>query len=316
MNMPLLRARSGTKVMPVMANIHPAPRFSRRPLALAGLGRLGASAAGLLVQPGPGGGTQVVDASGNVIYSAAYVAANPSILSSIAATGVCPGGLMPTYFPGGESVCAGTETIAGGSNTPAAQFNYPVGGACPVQGWCFTGSSMTDPGSFTWMGGGTPTSPNPASIYSAAPLPSVYTTPQTPAQTLAIEDCTAEDYQAGLCAPTYTAAASKTVTPAPTPTVVANPAVANVITPPTGQPVVTPAAIAATSNQTGNQNANISKSGNTSTNAGSGSGSGSGSTSSNALSQAESQLESATGLSGSTLLLIAAGLVVFMMVKK
>jgi hypothetical protein len=152
----------------------PVPRLRRR-RGLRGLGQDEFS------QPGPNGGTQIVDANGNLIYSAAQVAADPGLLSALASSGVCPGGLLPTYFPGGESTCAGTETVAGGSNTPAAQFNYPVDGACPVAGWCFTGSSMTDPASYTWTGGGSPTSPNPALIFGAQPIPASYSTPASSA---------------------------------------------------------------------------------------------------------------------------------------
>ncbi len=139
------------------------------PRGIAGLGQVELS------RPGPSGGTEIVDPNGNIIYTEAQVAADPSLLTPLSAAGVCPGGLLPTWFPGGESTCAGGETIAGGSNTPAAQFNYPVAGACPVEGWCFTGSSMTDPNSFTWTGAGSPTSPNPATQFSALPLPVSYT---------------------------------------------------------------------------------------------------------------------------------------------
>ena len=237
---PLLRARSGTKVMPVMANTRLAPRYSRRPYGVSGLRGLRGlrglgDATGQLTRPGPDGGTEIVDASGNVLYSEAEVAADPSLLTAISSTNVCPGGLMPTWFPGGESVCAGTETVAG-SNIAGPQYNLPVDNVCTPGNWCFTGSSMTDPASFTWTGGGTPTSPNPATIYSAQPLPSVYTTQQTQAQTLAIQD-----------------AIARGITPPP---VVTNPNVSNVINPPTGGSPVSKTAIANASNQSGNQNMN------------------------------------------------------------
>lgn len=132
----------------------------------------GTSGGSLQVRPGPNGGTEIVDAYGNTVYTADQVAANPSLLSQL--SGVCPPGMLPTWEPGGESLCAGSAVIPGEGTVVGPQFNYPVMGQCPVAGWCFTGTNMSDPSSYTWTGGGSPTSLNPALIMSAAPLPSSY----------------------------------------------------------------------------------------------------------------------------------------------
>ena len=176
MNMPLVRARGGTKVMPVSANMRPAPRFTREPNPLTGLHGLGAA---LLTRPGPNGGTEIVDSGGNTVYSESQVAANPSLLSTLPSP--CPSGMLPTWFPGGESICADNNTrIPGEGTVVGPQFNYPIYGSCPVDGWCMTGSDPNSPASYVWQGGGSPTSLNPATILSAQPLPQVYNTPAGP----------------------------------------------------------------------------------------------------------------------------------------
>jgi len=281
MNMPLVRLRSGTKVMPVTANMNPAPRFTRRPNPLAdsinrpnGVSGLGVA---LLTRPGPGGsGTEIVDSSGNTVYSAAQVAANPSLLTSLPSP--CPGGMLPTWFPGGESICADNSTRTDEGTVAFAQFNYEVMGQCPVDGWCMTGSDPLNPASYVWQGGGTPTSLNPAIIRGAAPLPSVFNQPSglPPASTVPVPP----------------------VFQAPAPPVALNPNISNVLSPPTGATSVTPQAIANASTQSGN------------TNVGAG-------TNSTSLSTLAQQAEDATGLSGNTLLLLAAaGIAAFMVFKK
>ena len=310
----LLRQRSGTKVMPVSQNLHPVSRFTRRPNRLSGIG----AAAALLTQPGPNGGTQIVDASGDVIYTADQVAANPSLLSSLAASSPCPGGMLPTWFPGGESTCADQSPGAIGpeGNTVGPQFNYAIGGSCAdiTDGWCMTGSDPTNPASYTWQGGGTPTTLNPAVINSAQPLPSAYTTQETAATQLAIQDALSTPFGSGATAQqSQNAIAALTNTPTPTVT----PTTTTVLNPPqaagpaTG---VTAQSIANASPQSGNTNLNVGAG------ASNGSGSGSGSTSTSSgtddITTLENQLESATGLSGTTLLLIAAGVVALMVLKK
>ena len=304
----LLRQRSGTKVMPVSQNLQPVSRFTRRPNRLSGIG----AAAALLTQPGPNGGTQIVDASGDVIYTADQVAANPSLLSSLAASSPCPGGMLPTWFPGGESTCADQSpgAISNEGNTVTPQYNDPINGQCQVNGWCMTGSDPTNPASYTWQGGGTPTTLNPAVVYSAQPLPSAYTTQETPAQQLAIQDALSTPFGSGATAQqSQNAIAALTNTPTPTVT----PTTTTVLNPPqaagpaTG---VTAQSIANASPQSGNTNLNV----------GAGASNGSGSTSTGSgtddITALENQLESTTGLSGTTLLLIAAGVVALMVLKK
>jgi len=106
------------------------------------------------------------------------VAANPSLLTSLG--GVCPGGMLPEWYPGGESVCADQSAIVPGEGvSPFAQFNYAEGGSCAVDGWCLTGTDPTNPNSYTWQGGGNPTTLNPAIVMGAAPLPTAFNTPAT-----------------------------------------------------------------------------------------------------------------------------------------
>lgn len=283
----MLRQRNGTKVMPVSANMRPAPRFTRRPNRLSGIG------AALLTRPGPNGGTEIVDANGDTIYTEDQVAANPSLLTSLANTSPCPGGMLPTWFPGGESVCADQSAGAVGpeGNSPYAQFNYAIGGSCTVDGWCLTGTDPTNPASYTWQGGGTPTTLNPAIVQSAQPLPTVFNKPLTAAQQAAAEAAVGSGNP-------QNAIAALTSTPTPT---APSSNVSNVLAPPqaagpaTG---VTQQSVSNASPQTGN----------TSTNVGAGS--------DNALTDLENQAEQATGLSGTTLLLIAAGVVALMVLKK
>jgi hypothetical protein len=260
----LVRARSGTKIMPVTANIRPFPRYSRRPNPLVNLAGLGQTA--LLQRPGPGGtGTEIVDENGNVVYTADQVAANPALLSQISSS-VCPGGLLPTWFPGGQSTCAGSGP---GSQTPygteaQAQYDYPVDGVCPDPGWCFTGTSMTDTNSYTWQGGGSPTTPNPATIASANPLPSSYQGSFTTASGTAVvptSSCSTGYEVDGICElpPGMTLAQAQAATGAGQP--VGTPAtttpVSNVLNPPTGKTSVTPQSLANGSPQSGNTNLNV-----------------------------------------------------------
>lgn len=117
----------------------------------------------LLTKPGPNGGTEIVDPNGNVVYSEGQVNANPSLLNLL--NGACPPGTRPTWFPGGESTCAGSAQTPEGT-VLGPQFNYPINGSCAVMGWCFTGTSLSDPNSYTWTGGGTPNVLNPALAYA------------------------------------------------------------------------------------------------------------------------------------------------------
>ena len=153
-------------------------RVIRIPLVLRKIPRGMGLGAAELSRPGPTGGTEIVDSSGNVIYTEAFVAANPSLLTSLG--GGCPGGELPEWYPGGESVCADQSAVVPGEGvSPYAQFNYSEGGSCQVDGWCLTGTNPADPNSYTWQGGGQPTTLNPAIVMSAAPLPTAFNTPAT-----------------------------------------------------------------------------------------------------------------------------------------
>lgn len=281
----MLRQRNGTKVMPVSANTGYSPRFTRRPNRLSGIG------AALLSRPGPNGGTEIVDANGDTIYTEDQVAANPSLLSSLAASSPCPGGLLPTWFPGGESVCADPSAIVPGEgNSPFAQFNYAIGGSCTVDGWCLTGSDATNPASYVWQGGGTPTTLNPAIVMGAQPLPTVFNTALTPAQEAAAQQAIGSGNPQG---------AIQALTNTPTP----------VVTPTTSTVLNPPRAAGPATGVTAQSIANGSpQAGNTSMNVGAGS--------DNALTDLETQAETATGLSGTTLLLIAAGVAALLVLKK
>ena len=97
----------------------------------------------LLLRPGPGDvGTEVVDVNGNIVYSADQVAANPA-LANISGGG-CPAGMVPTWYPGGQSQCAvpgaqGGTYIAG---APIGQCDDPSG-LC--QGSTFQGQVIQTP---------------------------------------------------------------------------------------------------------------------------------------------------------------------------
>lgn len=253
--------------------------------------RLSGLGVAMLVRPGPNGGTEIVDPSGNVVYSESAVAANPSLLTSLPSP--CPGGMLPTWFPGGESVCSDASPgaiVPGEGNSPFAQYNFPINGQCQVAGWCFVGTDLNDPNSYVWQGGGSPTTLNPAEVRNAKPLPSVFTQPDTAATTLSVQDATAQGNPGSVANILNAAAANQ-------PTVVPNPNVSNAIKPPTGALAVSPSAIANGSPQTGNQNMNVGPDANNA---------------SGLLQQAEST----TGLSGTTLGLIAVGVLAFMMFKK
>jgi hypothetical protein len=96
-----------------------------------------------LVRPGPGDvGTEIVDPNGNIVYSADQVAANPALANI--PTGGCPTGMVPTWYPGGQSECAvpgaqGGTYIAG---TPIGQCDDPSG-LC--QGSTFQGQTIQTP---------------------------------------------------------------------------------------------------------------------------------------------------------------------------
>ena len=222
----LLRRRSGTKVMPVTANMTPAPRFTRRPNSLTGLGQTE-----LLVN----GSGEIVDENGNTVYTAAQVAADPSLINQVS-TSVCPAGLLPTWFPGGN-VCAGSSD----PTEPGPQYDYEVGGQCPDVGWCLTGSDTNDPSAYTWEGGGTPNVPNPATVINAPSLPSSYQGSFTPVTGQALG----------------TPVTQSAVTPPPAASVTQNPAISNALNPPTGASPVTPQSISNGSPQTGNTNTNV-----------------------------------------------------------
>lgn len=299
--------------MPVRGeSFGPAPDFTRRrnslldnnpwSTRLSGLSALGATP--LLQQPGPGGiGIQIVDPSGNLVYSAAQVAADPTLLQSINSGGQCPPGLSPTFAPGGESTCA---QIVDGQSVFQPQFQYSVAGGCPPTGWCLTGSNPMDPNSYTWEGGGVPNVSNPAAVYAAQPLAAAYNTPDSAATTLSVQDAVSTG-QSNIVPSIFA-----NLTNQPQSTVAQNPNISTVLKPPTGAPAITPAAIANGSPQVGNTGVNLGPGAN---NASTPTPSGSASAS-DVLSGAESQIESATGLSGSTLLLIAATIAAFLVIKK
>jgi hypothetical protein len=135
----------------------------------------GMGAASLFTRPAPDGlpGTEIVDASGSVVYSWQQVAANPGLITQLGQSSGCQNGTLPVWFPGnaatgGGPVCADPGAIVPGEgNSPFAQFEYPINGQCNPGVWCFTGSSLDDPNSYTWTGGGTPDVMNPAYVRNA-----------------------------------------------------------------------------------------------------------------------------------------------------
>jgi hypothetical protein len=147
--------------------------------------RHGMGDASLFTRPAPDGlpGTEIVDASGSVVYSWQQVAADPSLIAHLGASSGCRNGTLPVWFPGsaatgGGPVCADPGAIVPGEgNSPFAQFEYPINGQCNPGVWCFTGSSLNDPNSYTWTGGGTPDVMNPAYVRNpGVPYPVPYGT--------------------------------------------------------------------------------------------------------------------------------------------
>ncbi len=117
-------------------------RTIRVPRLMRGLGQA-ATSAPLLVQPGPGGvGTQIVDPNGNIVYSAAQVAANPNLLNQVNSS-LCTPPMVPTYFPGGQSECSmpGTITTQIAGN-PTITCDDPSG-LC--YGSTYEGETITSP---------------------------------------------------------------------------------------------------------------------------------------------------------------------------
>jgi hypothetical protein len=125
-------------------------------------------------------GTEVVDPSGNVIYTCDQVAADPSLAN--VGSGGCPSGMSPVFYPGGQSECAANGGGSAECEDPTGVCgNYIISGptANYVNGWNLTaGGSFNDPSAWVWYPVGTaPTTPNPAIAYNAAPLPTAYQTP-------------------------------------------------------------------------------------------------------------------------------------------
>jgi hypothetical protein len=144
-------------------------------------------AASLFTRPAPDGlpGTEIVDASGSVVYTWQQVAANPGLITQLGQSSGCLNGTLPVWFPGnaatgGGPVCADPGAVVPGEgNSPFAQFEYPINGQCNPGVWCFTGSNLNDPNSYTWTGGGTPDVMNPAYVRNpGVPYPIRY--PQDP----------------------------------------------------------------------------------------------------------------------------------------
>jgi hypothetical protein len=144
-------------------------RVIRIPLVLRKIPRgMGA----LLAQPGDSGLPEIVDQNGALVYSSAQVAANPSLMDQVTSSGGCPAGLYPVFAPGNQSTCG---EVVDGQTVYQPQFNYPIEGSCSPGMWCMTGSDPTNPASYTWGGGGTPSTPNPATFQPGATLPANYT---------------------------------------------------------------------------------------------------------------------------------------------
>lgn len=97
----------------------------------------------LLAQPGPGAvGTQIVDANGNIVYSAAQVAANPSLLNQLN-NGACTPPMVPTYFPGGQSECSMPGTVTSQIYGAPIDVCDDPSGLC--QGSTFNGQTISQP---------------------------------------------------------------------------------------------------------------------------------------------------------------------------
>jgi hypothetical protein len=145
----------------------------------------GMGAASLFTRPAPDGnpGTEIVDISGNVVYTWQQVAANPGLIAQLGQSSGCQNGTLPVWFPGnaatgGGPVCADPSAVVPGEgNSPFAQFEYPINGQCNPGVWCFTGSNLNDPNSYTWTGGGNPDVMNPAYVRNAG---TPYPAPQNP----------------------------------------------------------------------------------------------------------------------------------------
>jgi hypothetical protein len=164
----VMRNSQGTAVirMPIVIRARPARGF----------GAVDPSqVAGLFTRPGPNGGTELVSANGNVVYSEDQVNANPGLLQALQSSNPCGNGTMPVYFPGGESTCGDPSAlIPGVGNSPLPQFEYPINGSCNPNVWCLTGTDPTNPNSYTWNGSGTPTVMNPALVMTAGTIPAGY----------------------------------------------------------------------------------------------------------------------------------------------
>ena len=97
----------------------------------------------IFAQPGPGAvGTQIVDANGNIVYSAAQVAANPSLLNQLN-NGACTPPMVPTYFPGGQSECSMPGTVT------SQIYGAPIDVCDDPSGLCqdstFNGQTISQP---------------------------------------------------------------------------------------------------------------------------------------------------------------------------
>ena len=143
----------------------PAPLFVPRVLfirgkvarGMRGFGGLGAGTPAQVANTPDG--PSILDAQGNTVYTAAQVAANPSLLSQISASG-CPSGLIPTYsmagpqctVPGGNPTCADPTGVCGSFLLPGQSLSQAN------NGWVLVGDQ------WVWNGPGQPNTPSPGAI--------------------------------------------------------------------------------------------------------------------------------------------------------
>ena len=127
-----------------MGQVRPLPR-GVRPIRVPVMRRRGVSGLGqtLLERPGPGGvGIEIVDPSGNIVYSASQVAANPSLATI--PSGGCPTGMVPTWYPGGQSECA-VPGAQGGTQIQGAPLNTCTDPSGLCFGSTFQGGTIQTP---------------------------------------------------------------------------------------------------------------------------------------------------------------------------
>jgi hypothetical protein len=219
---PLVRVRSGTKIMPVTAYGRPTPNYTRRPAPLTGLRGLGQNTALDIaneVAAQPGGSTALVPSTNSYLNS-------PAFLASQQASEQAECNWDPTS-PGCEVSQATGELQTGGPTEAGIAFTAAQ--YCEQQAFNVTQFGYA-PDTVNCVNGGT--TPTAAGV-------------------------TATESQYAI-SPTATPVSSSVVTGnKSTPVVTANTAISNVLSPPTGQSSVTPQSISNGSPQGGNTNTNV-----------------------------------------------------------